>query len=344
MKLIMFDMDGTLYRTETSFFPAVQEFAAHHAFPAPDEEFLRGFIGQSGIEWRAWVEQLHLGQPINESLEEFNTLEKRFVQEKGRLYEGAVDMLRGLVSDGWRLGICSNAPAWYPEVILTGAGVHDLFILIRVPRRPEETKSMMLCEVWNELHPEQCVMVGDRADDMQAAHAAGFLAMGAAYGWAPDELDHADVRIHDIAEVPAALAGRLAVAAEPQEVVIPEVVEPEKPSETVPEVAPSPEPSAVPELTVETPAVPEPIAAVEPTPETPAHKETEMVPEPLPETTPEPLPELPVAQKPAAPVQQPAPPSVPRSVPPVPEPPKQPEPAPARRSWNLFRRRDDRSR
>lgn len=336
MKLIMFDMDGTIYRTETSFFPAVQEFAANHAFPAPDDEFLRGFIGQSGVEWRAWVEQLHLHQPTDELLEEFNALEKRFVQEKGRLYEGTVDTLHRLVSDGWRLGICSNAPAWYPELILTGAGVHDLFSLIRVPRRPEETKSMMLCEVWNELHPEQCVMVGDRADDMQAAHAAGFLAMGAAYGWAPDELDRADVRIHDITEVPEALAGRGTAAAEPQEVVTPVVVEPEKPTEAVPEAAPSPEPTVASELTVVTPAVPEPVAAAEPLLET--------VPEPLPETVPEPLPEPPAVQRPAAPVQQPAAPSTPRSAPPVPEPPQQLETAPSRRSWNLFRRRDDRSR
>jgi len=337
MKLIMFDMDGTLYRTETSFFPAVQEFAANHAFAAPDEEFLRSFIGQSGIQWRAWVEQLHLGQPVNELLEEFDSLEERFVKEKGRLYEGAVDMLRGLVSDGWRLGICSNAPAWYPELILTGAGVRDLFAVIRVPRRPEETKSMMLCEVWNELHPEQCVMVGDRADDMRAAHAAGFLAMGAAYGWAPDELDHAEVCIHDITEVPMALVGRGAVAKETQEVVVPVVVEPEKPPEVVPDLAPSPEPNAAPELTADAPAVAEPVAATEPATETPA--------KPASETTPEPLPEPPVIQKPAAPLQQPAPSATPPSVPSVPEPLKQPEPAQvARRSWNLFRRRDERSR
>jgi len=336
----MFDMDGTLYRTETSFFPAVQEFAAQHGFAAPDEEFLRGFIGQNGIQWRAWVEQLHLGQPINESLEEFNTLEKRFVQEKGLLYEGAADMLRGIVSDGWRLGICSNAPAWYPELILTGAGVRDMFSVIRVPRRPEETKSMMLCEVWNELHPEQCAMVGDRADDMQAAHAAGFLAVGAAYGWAPDELDHADVQIHDITEVPAVLLGRGAVATEPQEVVMPVAVEPEKTSEAVPDVAPGREPTAEP------PVAPEPIAATPAPPATtPA---TEPVAEPVvirePEKAPEPVPPAPVEPKPAEPIQRPMPPSAPRPVPPSPEPPQEPEPAPVRRSWNPFRRRDDRSR
>jgi phosphoglycolate phosphatase-like HAD superfamily hydrolase len=63
----------------------------------------------------------------------------------------------------------------------------------------------MLCEVWNELRPERCAMVGDRADDMQAARAGGFFAIGAAYGWAPEELGLADIHIHDIAEVPTAL-------------------------------------------------------------------------------------------------------------------------------------------
>jgi phosphoglycolate phosphatase len=208
MKLIMFDMDGTLYRTETSFFPAVQEFATRHAFPAPDEQFLRGFIGQNGNCWRVWVEHLQLGQPTDKLLQEFDLIERKLVQERGQLYPGAADTLRELASDGWQLGICSNAPEWYPELILTRAAVRSLFSVVRVPHRSEETKPMMLCEVWNELHPEQCAMVGDRADDMQAAHAAGFFAIGAAYGWAPEELDHAEVRIHDITEVPAALAGR----------------------------------------------------------------------------------------------------------------------------------------
>jgi len=48
-------------------------------------------------------------------------------------------------------------------------------------------------------------MVGDRADDMQAARTGGYFAIGALYGWAPEELDLADIHIHDIVEVPTAL-------------------------------------------------------------------------------------------------------------------------------------------
>ena len=119
MNLIMFDMDGTLFRTETSFFPAVQEFAARHAFPVPDEEFLRSFIGQSGSEWRAWLEQLQLGTSTQELVSEFDLLEQDYVKTQGELYPGAADVLRTLARDGWKLGVCSNAPAWYPEAILT---------------------------------------------------------------------------------------------------------------------------------------------------------------------------------------------------------------------------------
>lgn len=206
MNLIMFDMDGTLFRTETSFFPAVREFAGRHAFPVPDEEFLRGFIGQSGSEWRAWLEELQLGTSTQELASEFDLLEQEYVKTQGELYPGTTDVLRALALDEWKLGVCSNAPAWYPDMILTRAGVRDLFDLVRVPKRSGETKPVMLCEVWNELRPEQCAMVGDRADDMQAAHAGGYFAIGAVYGWAPEELALADVCIHDIAEIPTALA------------------------------------------------------------------------------------------------------------------------------------------
>ncbi|MGB9666422.1 MAG: HAD family hydrolase, partial [Candidatus Cryosericum sp.] len=206
MDLIMFDMDGTLFRTETSFFPSVREFASRHGIPTPDEEFLRGFIGQNGTEWRAWLSQLNLDMSVPELAAEFDLIEQEFVRNQGELYPGAVEVLTALASDGWKLGICSNAPAWYPEAILTRAGVRSLFTVIRVPTRPDQTKTMMLCDVWNELHPEHCAMVGDRADDMQAAYAGGYFAVGAVYGWAPEELERADVRIHDIADVPAVLA------------------------------------------------------------------------------------------------------------------------------------------
>jgi phosphoglycolate phosphatase len=206
MNLIMFDMDGTIYRTETSFFPAAHDFAGKYGFSQPSNDFLRGFIGQAGEEWKAWLESLHLGKPIDELEQDFDALERHYVDAQGQLYPGVSNVLRTLAADDWHLGICSNAPPWYPELILTNAGVRGLFDLVRLPKRSGETKPMMLRDVWNEIHPERCAMVGDRADDMQAARAGGFFAIGAAYGWAPEELGLADIRINDIAEVPTVLA------------------------------------------------------------------------------------------------------------------------------------------
>jgi len=376
MNLIMFDMDGTLFRTETSFFPSVREFASRHAFPMPDEAFLRSFIGQSGNEWRAWLEQLQLGTSTQELSSEFDLLEQEYVKTQGELYPGATDVLRALALDGWKLGVCSNAPSWYPEMILTKAGVRDLFSVIRVPARPDQTKTMMLCDVWNELHPERCAMVGDRADDMQAAYAGGYFAIGAAYGWAPKELELADVRIHDIAEIPTALTLHWLPASEP-EIARPPVV-----------VAPAPV----------VPAAPAPVILEAPVPQTPAIQAPPAPPEVqeplfaepvvsvvLPEETVAPVVEVPTSMppvetippiqvpatavapvlpvQPVAPPAQPSPeppstapvftaPVKPVAIPPVPEPqrtkpepvtphPAEPAPAPAeKRSWNPFRRRE----
>ena len=306
MNLIMFDMDGTLFRTETSFFPAVREFAGKYGFSQPSDDFLRGFIGKTGEEWKAWVESLHLGKPTNELDQEFDTLERRYVNTQGQLYPGVPDVLRTLAANDWHLGICSNAPPWYPELILTNAGVRDLFDLVRVPKRSGETKPMMLCEVWNELRPERCAMVGDRSDDMQAALAGGFFAIGAVYGWAPEELDLADVRIHDIAEVPMALARHWFQEGEPESAGVPATVTSapvifEAPAPVIAEV-PAPQPSVA-----QTPAA---SAWVQ-----------------------EPLPVKPVVM-PSAPTTQV-----------VTSRPAEPEPvAIARRSWNPFRRRGGKPR
>jgi phosphoglycolate phosphatase len=393
MNLIMFDMDGTLFRTETSFFPSVREFASRHAFPVPDEEFLRSFIGQSGGKWRAWLEQLQLGQSTQELASEFDLLEQEYVKTQGELYPGAADVLRALALDGWKLGICSNASGWYPEMILTRAGVRDLFMVIRVPSRPDQTKAMMLCEVWNELRPERCAMVGDRADDMQAAYAGGYFAIGAVYGWAPEELELADVRIHNIAEIPMALArhwsqeGETESASAPATVASAPVVS-EAPAPIVSE-AHAPQPSVA-QTPTTTPQVEEPLPAKpkvsvlqrEETPSQTIETPSETAPEPMPETpaitqpvepaTPDQVPDTlvkppfpvqpveppnqtppelpakaPAIVAPVEPVVTPPAPATPLRSPPeaVIPPPVEREPAAAsRRSWNPFRRHEDKPR
>jgi HAD superfamily hydrolase (TIGR01549 family) len=363
MNLIMFDMDGTLFRTETSFFPSVREFASRHAFPVPDEEFLRNFIGQSGSEWRAWLEQLQLGKSTQELASEFDLLEQEYVKTQGELYPGTADVLRALALDGWKLGVCSNASGWYPEMILTRAGVRDLFTVIRVPNRPDQTKAMMLCEVWNELRPERCAMVGDRADDMQAAHAGGYFAIGAVYGWAPEELELADVHIHDISEIPTALARHWFQEPETKRVSAPATMA----SAPVVSEAPAPQPSVA-----QTPAAParvqEPLP-VKPKISVPQREETPFQTIETPsETASRPMKETPVIARPVAPPVQTSPeppvkapavvaPIEPAVTPPAPATPvrstpevvtsrpAEPEPAAVtRRSWNPFRRRDGKPR
>ena len=296
MNLIMFDMDGTLFRTETSFFPAVHDFAGKYGFSQPSDDFLRGFIGKTGEEWKAWVESLHLGKPTDELDQEFDALERHYVNTQGQLYPGVPDVLRTLAANNWHLGICSNAPPWYPELILTNAGVRDLFDLVRVPKRSGETKPMMLGEVWNELRPEQCAMVGDRADDMQAAHAGGYFAIGAIYGWAPEELVLADIRIHDIAEVPTALARHWSQEGEPKSAGAPTTVA----SALVVAEAPAPLPSIA-QTASATPRVQESLPGT-PKVSVPQRDETpsQSIETPS-ETAPEPMPETPAITQPVEP-------------------------------------------
>jgi phosphoglycolate phosphatase len=48
------------------------------------------------------------------------------------------------------------------------------------------------------------VVTGDRHDDVEAAHAHGLRAIGAAYGYGgPGELDAADALVHDPADLSA---------------------------------------------------------------------------------------------------------------------------------------------
>ncbi|MBN1149943.1 HAD family hydrolase [candidate division WOR-3 bacterium] len=186
LNMAVFDMDGTLYRSETSFIEAVKTVLSNNRLETPPEEFLFSFIGEPDSVFAKWLEDISNPGKALELYDEFQTRELEMVREKGELYEGVLPLLYGLKD--FTLAICSNATDIYIKTVVEKFKIDKLFSALRVPVRGE-SKKQMLRDLEGEFKPSGKFMVGDRYHDMAAAEENGFVFVAALYGYGRDEIE-----------------------------------------------------------------------------------------------------------------------------------------------------------
>jgi len=191
--LLIFDLDGTLYRAETSFSPAVAQVLQAFSLRVPPDEELHAFIGEPFDIFLEWLEHLRLPihrQKLREMLAE---AELHFVKECGKLYPGVKDTLARLRDQGCWLTLCTNAGELYAKTVLSACGIEDLFREICFRRTSEDTKVKMVAGLKKRTHHSRAYVIGDRYHDLLAGRKAGCTVIGIAYGYAqPGELAAAD--------------------------------------------------------------------------------------------------------------------------------------------------------
>ncbi|MDY7109584.1 MAG: HAD family hydrolase [Planctomycetota bacterium] len=199
--ILIFDLDGTLFRTETVTVPAVRGAFAAHGLTPPEEGEIAALIGTSTEDYRRWLAG-RCPADLAERVERMAVArELALIPGAGALYDGIPRALSALRAEIATLAICSNGPAAYVEAVLAGCSIAGLFDVVRPRREDDADKSQMVHDLLAEarsLLRGPGVVIGDRWDDIEAAHANGLPAIGAAWGYASaGELDEADLVIDD---------------------------------------------------------------------------------------------------------------------------------------------------
>jgi len=204
--IIIFDIDGTLLQTDLITVPAVQRTFAAHGLPEPDAEVICSFFGEPVEDYLKWLASLCSPGQAVDLIEATNARELELIGEEGRLYPGVPEVLDTLKRDGHVLAICSNGPADYVNEFLDAHAVRPFFDRIRTPGAGTDEKATMLREILAAGPPRPAIVVGDRQDDVAAAHANRALAIAALYGFGSvDELRAADAHVSAAREIPAAV-------------------------------------------------------------------------------------------------------------------------------------------
>jgi pyrophosphatase PpaX len=205
---LLFDLDGTVLDSKelilASFHYACDQVLGHRI---PDERLLE----LVGIPLAEQMEKLtgRLAEAMVESYREHNA------KTHGRLIEcfpGMAETLAWLVEAGWPLAIVTSKRNDFARQGLDCFGLTKYFLQIvgsdcTARHKPHPDPLLYAADLLGQ-KPEACVYIGDSPYDMQAACAAGMLAVGAAWGMFQAEqlrLAGAQIILQDIRELPNAL-------------------------------------------------------------------------------------------------------------------------------------------
>jgi N-acetyl-D-muramate 6-phosphate phosphatase len=184
---VLFDLDGTLLDTAPDMGGALNELRIEQGLEDLPEAMIRCHVS------RGAAALVRLGFPHLTPAEQVSRVERFLVLYRNRLarmtqpFDEMLAVLSSLEERGLPWGIVTNKPTWLTEPLLRELGLSTRPRVVvcgdSLPERKPSPMPLLHAAGCMDLAPERCVYVGDDLRDMQAARAAGMLAIGARFGY-----------------------------------------------------------------------------------------------------------------------------------------------------------------
>lgn len=189
-KAVIFDLDGTLTRSEEGIWNCVKYAAEKLGFPVPDADMLRKFIGPP----LAYSFQEYMGMDAAMADKAVETYRERYNVVglfENRVFPGIRRLLRTLKQEGWYIGVATGKPQKASERIIAYFGLEKFISKICGPTGDHRADKIDLIinalpADWDYAH-EEAWMVGDRKFDVEGAIGAGVKSIGVGYGYGSEE-------------------------------------------------------------------------------------------------------------------------------------------------------------
>ena len=181
-KCVIFDLDGTLTRSEEGIWNSVKYAAEKLGFPEPDAATLHKFIGPP----LAYSFREYMGMDDAMADKAVETYRERYNVVglfENRVFPGIRRLLRTLKQEGWYIAVATGKPQLTSERVIAHFGLDKYIEKIVGPtadRKAEKTELILsaLPEAWDEAW-----MIGDRKFDIEGAIGAGVKSVGVGYGY-----------------------------------------------------------------------------------------------------------------------------------------------------------------
>ena len=207
IKLVIFDLDGTLADSLPDLADATNYMLAKADRAALDPEQVRKLIGQGA---RRLVERALEGagaEEVEEGLKVFLAYNDRHIADKTRLYPGVPETLQRFSDSGCNLAVVSNKNEGLCRKLLHLFQIDQYFTAVlgadSFPfRKPSPEPLLKLLRDFSVTAGE-AVMIGDSINDIAAGKGAAVATIGCAFGYGdPDELRDADYLVDEFGRLP----------------------------------------------------------------------------------------------------------------------------------------------
>jgi len=196
LKLVIFDVDGTLIDSQAAILLAMEHAFAAAALPTPAREAVLGIVGLSLPQAMARLVP-DAGPSAHMRLADF--YKESFVALRGRtsgeanapFYPGAEEAIARLDGAGYLLGIATGKARRGLDHMLDSHGLRRRFVTLQTAddAPPKPHPAMVLqCMAEAGAEPAQTVVVGDTEFDMEMARSAGARAVGVSWGYHDREM------------------------------------------------------------------------------------------------------------------------------------------------------------
>lgn len=212
IRLVIFDLDGTLIDSELDLAAAVNAMLRHYGRQQLPIPVIGTYIGDGA----PMLIRRALGDPadhefLQEALNYFLAYYRDHKLDNTYPYEGIQDALQQIGGGKRKLAVLTNKPVRASQGILAGLGLAESFFQVYggnsfETKKPDPLGANALMREAGA-QPNETVMVGDSEVDILTARNAGLWSVGVTYGFAPQTLEQVppDVLVDTPAELASAL-------------------------------------------------------------------------------------------------------------------------------------------
>ncbi len=187
IKLIIFDLDGTLINSLEDLTDATNHMLSEMCRQKMSVEDVRKLVGQGA---RRLVERALPGATsleIEQALDNFLSFNNNHIVDKTRLYHGVKETLVQLRNKGYHLAVISNKNESLCQKVMQTLGIKCFFEAVigadSTPfRKPSPEPVLKLLRDFR-VSSSETVIVGDSINDIAAGKAAGVITVGCKYGY-----------------------------------------------------------------------------------------------------------------------------------------------------------------
>jgi phosphoglycolate phosphatase len=191
---IFFDLDGTLVDSVPDLGAAIDAMLGDLSLPLAGINNVRNWVGNGaqklverallyGFAGNEAKAEMVKDQAYHGFLEHY----AHFAESQSALYPGVFDTLQQLKEQGVFMAVITNKPMRFTPKLLANFAIDEFFDLVlggdSLPEKKPAALPLETAAKFFKLDVDQCLMIGDSSNDIQAAKNCGMKSVAVSYGY-----------------------------------------------------------------------------------------------------------------------------------------------------------------